>query len=88
MRTYIVFIILFLFVVTPSKAAVTDKLQIVGKLSEENITLYAKERNGLYYDFKLAFNGTIYSKPFWISTANPTYAPQMIYEDINKDDCL
>ena len=27
----------------------------------------------------------IYSRPFWISEINPTYAPKIIYKDINKD---
>ena len=41
--------------------------------------------NGLFRDFKINFKGGLYSRPFWISETNPTYAPQIIYEDINKD---
>src|SRR5690606_26483502 len=59
--------------------------EIVTRNDKENITLYAKKMNGLFRDFKIAFKGGVYSRPFWISVTNPTYAPQIIYEDINKD---
>jgi hypothetical protein len=36
---------------------------------------------------KIDFKGTVYSRPFWINVANnPTYAPKIIYEDINRDE--
>ncbi|MFS0882364.1 hypothetical protein AB3M95_20430 [Metabacillus niabensis] len=50
-----------------------------------DITLYAKNMDGLFRDFKIDFKGKIFSRPFWISETNPTYAPQIVYEDINKD---
>lgn len=59
--------------------------EIVSRNDKENITLYAKKMNGLFRDFKINFKGGLYSRPFWISETNPTYAPQIIYEDINKD---
>lgn len=58
---------------------------IVSKSSEENITLYAKKINGLYQYFKIDFKGETYSRPFWMNVTNPTYAPEILYEDINKD---
>ncbi len=76
-----------LFVGSPIKSgAVTTDPEIVAKINNEDITLYAKTRDGWYQDFKLDFKGTIYSTFYWMSTATKyTYAPKMIYEDINKD---
>lgn len=59
--------------------------EIVSSNDEENITLYAKKMNGLFRDFKVNFKGAIFSRPFWIGVTNPSYAPQIIYKDINKD---
>ncbi|MGE6488608.1 hypothetical protein [Paenisporosarcina sp. NPDC076898] len=62
--------------------------EIVAKSTEENITLYAKKMEGLdsqYRDFKIDFKGETYSRPFWMNVTNPTYAPKIFYEDINKD---
>ncbi len=88
MRRNIIFLMAFLLVIAPNKAgAVIEGYEIVAVSSKENITLYAKEMNGLYFSFKLDFKGTTYSRPFWINVANiPTYAPKIIYEDINRDE--
>ncbi|QFG00317.1 hypothetical protein PB01_16700 [Psychrobacillus glaciei] len=87
MKRYIAFIMTFLLVIVPDNPkAEIEGYDIIAKLSKENITLYAKKMNDLYYDFKLGFKGEIYSRPFWISAANNnTYAPQIYYEDINQD---
>ncbi|MGD6853979.1 hypothetical protein [Bacillus infantis] len=63
--------------------AAEPKHIIVAK--SDSITLHAIERNGLFYDFKLNFQGSEYSRPFWINVSNPTYAPEIHYEDINGD---
>ncbi|MDF2066900.1 hypothetical protein [Bacillus sp. Cr_A10] len=87
MKRYIIFIMAFLLVVVPNNAkAEIEGYDIVAKSNKENITLYAKKMNDLYYDFKLDFKGEVYSRPFWINVANNfTYAPQIFYEDINRD---
>lgn len=59
--------------------------EIVSRNDNENITLYAKKMNGSFRDFKVDFKGAIFSRPFWIGVTNPSYAPQIIYKDINKD---
>lgn len=41
--------------------------------------------NGVYTDFKIVFKGGVLTKPYWINTTSPTWSPQIIYEDINKD---
>jgi hypothetical protein len=35
---------------------------------------------------KLILRGQVFSRPFWMNATNPTYAPQIYYEDINKDE--
>ena len=44
-----------------------------------------KKLNGLYTDFKIDFQGSILSKPYWINTTSPTWSPKIIYEDISQD---
>lgn len=68
-----------------SAGAVIKGYEIVSRNDEEDITLYAQKMNGLFRGFKVSFKGAIFSKPFWIGVTNPSYAPQIIYKDINKD---
>ncbi|MCG1020982.1 hypothetical protein [Sutcliffiella horikoshii] len=87
MKKYIIFILAFVLMSAPNKAASTiEGYHVVSELSKDNITLYAKKMNGLYQDFKINFKGEVYSRPFWRNVTNPTYAPEMYYEDINKDE--
>lgn len=86
-RNMIVVLAILLIVFPVNVDANSDRYEVVCKLSGEDITLYAKKTNDLYQGFKIDFKGTIYSKPYWISVShNPTYAPQIFYEDINKDN--
>jgi len=87
MKRYVILIIAFLLIIAPIKSGAEIKgYEVVAKLSKQEITLYAKTRDGLYRDFKLDFKGTIYSYPFWTSTADKyTHSPKIVYEDINKD---
>ncbi|MDH5164448.1 hypothetical protein [Heyndrickxia oleronia] len=86
MKIYFGLILVVLFLILPIIVrAETEGYDIVSKNNKENITLYAKKMKGLFRDFKIDFKGEIYSRPFWISAINPTYAPQIIYKDINKD---
>jgi len=86
MKTYIRLILTVLLIFQPTiVGAEIEGYEIVSRDDKENITLYAKKMNGLFRDYKINFKGGLYSRPFWISETNPTYAPQIIYEDINKD---
>jgi hypothetical protein len=87
MKNFIVLLLtIFCLLVPTSAVAESNQYEVVSKLSQQNITLYAKHSNDLYRDFKIDFKGKVYSRPFWISVANnPTYAPKIYYEDINKD---
>lgn len=48
--------------------------------------MYAKKIVSLYRDFRIDFKGETYFRPFWMNDTNPTYAPQIYYEDINNDE--
>jgi len=87
MKRYVILVLVFIFFVVPKSISSTNEgYEVVTKLPKENIVLYAKKMNdGLYRDFKLDFKGETYFRPFWISVTNPTYAPKLFYEDINKD---
>ncbi|MEQ6375744.1 hypothetical protein RZN25_02725 [Bacillaceae bacterium S4-13-56] len=88
MKRNIILILAVLMVIVPNNSmASIEGYDIVAKSNQENITLYAKERDGLFHDFKIDFKGIVYNRPFWLSVANaPSYAPQIIYEDINRDE--
>ncbi|WP_066069691.1 hypothetical protein [Neobacillus soli] len=87
MKRYIIFIMAFLLVIAPYKTGATIKgYDMVAKSGKDDITIYAKKIDDLYYDFKIDFKGRIASRPFWMNVINPTYAPQIYYEDINKDE--
>lgn len=86
-RNQIILSLIILFVMLPNNIeAKNDGFEIVFKLSSENITLYAKKFGSLYRDFKIDFKGETYFRPFWMNDTNPAYAPQIYYEDINKDE--
>lgn len=87
MKRYVILLLVFIFFVVPKSISATNEgYEVVTKLPKENIVLYAKKMNdGLYRDFKLDFKGESYFRPFWINVTNPTYAPNLFYEDINKD---
>lgn len=86
MRTYISLIVVFLIIINPIIAgAEIEGYKIVNQNKKENISLYGKKMNGLYRGFKIDFKGGIYTRPFWNSETSPTYAPQIFYADINKD---
>lgn len=86
MKRYIIFIIAFLLVVTLNKAGATmEGYTVIAKSDKDDITVYAKKMGELYRDFKIDFKGETYFRPYWMNDTNPTYAPKIIYEDINKD---
>lgn len=87
MRKFFILVLIGAFFIKPYKIDTAGNgYELVAKLNNENITLYAKEKGGFYQEFKIDFKGTVYSKPFWINVTNPTYAPQLYYEDINNDE--
>ncbi|MGG1677925.1 hypothetical protein ACIFOT_19495 [Neobacillus sp. NRS-1170] len=86
MKRYIFFILVIVFLVMPKNAeADVKEYRVVSELPKEKITLYAKEKNGLFQDLKIHFKGETYFRPFWMNVTNPTYAPKLFYEDINQD---
>ena len=86
MKRYVILLLVFIFFIVPKSVSATNEgYEVVTKLPKENIVLYAKKMNGLYWDFKIDFKGETYFRPFWINVTNPTYAPKLFYQDINED---
>ncbi|MGM0843999.1 MAG: hypothetical protein ACQEUT_03400 [Bacillota bacterium] len=87
MIRFIIPLITILLLVPPILAdAAMPGYSVAAQSEEENIVLYGKKIIGLYYDFKVEFKGTVYSRPFWINVTNPAYAPKIYYQDINRDN--
>ena len=85
-RTFLVMTAFILVIVPSHTIAKTIEYDLVATSGKNQISLYAKKMNDLYYDFKIDFNGKIASRPFWLSVANnSTYAPRIYYEDISED---
>ncbi len=79
MKILIVSILTILFVIAPNKAeAAIPGYTVIAKSDKDNITIYAKKMDGLYYDFKIDFKGKVFSRPFWMNATNPTLCPANI----------
>ena len=85
-KIIIVIITISLFVALSKAIATTNEYDEIAKSDKVDVTLYAKRMNGLYTDFKIDFKGNLLLKPYWINTTNPTWSPEVIYEDINQDE--
>jgi hypothetical protein len=65
MKRFIISIIAILFVIAPNKAgAIIPAYTVIAKSDKDNITIYAKKMDGLYYDFKIDFKGAGFFKTF------------------------
>ncbi|WNN78209.1 hypothetical protein RKS58_10305 [Lysinibacillus capsici] len=86
MKKILILIITISFFAVLSKATATiNEYDEIAKSDKVGVTIYAKKLNGLYIDFKIDFQGSILSKPYWINTTSPTWSPEIIYEDISQD---
>lgn len=86
MKKYMILLLIILFLFPKNIEAENEGYVMVSKSDKENIALYAKEIGDFFQDFKIDFKGDTYFRPFWMNVTNPTYAPKIFYEDINKDD--
>ncbi|PYF07880.1 hypothetical protein [Ureibacillus chungkukjangi] len=84
-KVLILIITISLFAVLTKVNATINEYEEIAKSDKVGVTIYAKMMNGLYIDFKIDFQGNILSKPYWMNTTNPTWFPEIIYEDINRD---
>ena len=84
-KVLILIIAISLFAVLIKVNAMINEYDEIAKSDKVDVTIYAKKMNGLYTDFKIDFQGNILSKPYWLNTTNPTWSPEIIYEDINRD---
>jgi hypothetical protein len=85
MKRYSPLLLTIMLIVPQHIKAADEGYMVISKLDKENITLYAKKTGSMYRDFKIHFKGETYFRPFWMNVTNPTYAPQIFYEDINTD---
>jgi hypothetical protein len=87
MRGFILLLLLFFLLCQKNVGAEGEEYKLVSNLSKEKIALYAKknEERGMYEDFRIHFKGETYFRPFWTNVTNPTFAPELFYEDINQD---
>ncbi|NEY99800.1 hypothetical protein G4D62_10850 [Bacillus shackletonii] len=58
---------------------------IVAKSEEAKVVLYAVKSDGMYRNFEMKINKGMRFFPFWLNVTNPTYAPEILYKDINRD---
>ena len=84
-KILILIITISLFAVLSKATATINEYDEIAKSDKVGVTIYAKKLNGLYIDFKIDFQGSILSKPYWINTTSPTWSPEIIYEDISQD---
>jgi len=84
-KVLILIIAISLFAVLTKTKAMINEYDEIAKSDKADVTLYAKKMNEIYTDFKIDFQGVVLRRPYWINTTSPTWSPQIIYEDINKD---
>ncbi|MGE7997708.1 hypothetical protein ACQKOF_03320 [Lysinibacillus sp. NPDC093190] len=84
-KKLILIFVISLFAVLIKTKAMTDEYDEIAKSDKVNVSIFAKKMNKVYSDFKIDFQGNVLSKPYWINTTSPSWSPQIIYEDINKD---
>lgn len=85
MKKVFILIISISFTVLSKTKAMINEYEEITKSDKADITLCAKKMNEVYTDFKIIFKGGVLTRPYWINTTSPTWLPQIIYEDINKD---
>ncbi|AXN40742.1 hypothetical protein CN689_26850 [Peribacillus butanolivorans] len=64
-----------------------ESKKVISKPKEANVILYANidRKNGMYRDLDMKIDeGTRYF-PYWVNVTNPSYAPRILYNDLNQD---
>jgi len=91
MRNKVLFLLvtISIFLNSPSVAKVSSETKtMVAKNDEANVILYATEtdkKNGTYRGFEMKMAAGTKYFPFWMNVTNPTYAPIILYNDLNTD---
>lgn len=66
-----------------------ESKKVISKFEEANVILYTNEidrKNGMYRDFEMKIDGGTRYFPYWMNVTNPTYAPRILYNDLNQDE--
>ncbi|MFE0505360.1 hypothetical protein ACWF7H_28995 [Peribacillus butanolivorans] len=62
--------------------------KVISKSKETNVILFANDKDrkyGMYRDFEMKIDGGTRYFPYWVNVTNPTYAPRILYNDLNQD---
>ncbi|CAM5223441.1 hypothetical protein UACE39S_00673 [Ureibacillus acetophenoni] len=74
------------FISPINSEATTPEHEVIATNKDEDIMIFAKKTDGFYEDFQIDYKGIVFHRPSWKNVTNPTYAPQIVYEDINSDN--
>ena len=65
-----------------------ESKKVISKSKEANVILYANDidrKNGMYRDFEMKIDGGTRYFPYMVNVTNPSYAPRILYNDLNQD---
>lgn len=65
-----------------------ESKKVILKSKEANVILYAIDldrKNGMYRDFEMKIDGGTRYFPYMVNVTNPSYAPRILYNDLNQD---
>ncbi|QHW30995.1 copper amine oxidase N-terminal domain-containing protein [Paenibacillus rhizovicinus] len=70
-----------------SEVSITDKEDRLTQYSKGNqkAVLWGTKVNGDYWGMRMTFGNMARKFPFWYNVGNPSYAPRIMLEDLNKD---
>ncbi|WP_285767380.1 hypothetical protein [Peribacillus sp. SI8-4] len=66
-----------------------DSKLIISTSQEANVFLYANSidrKYGMYRGFDMKIDGETRYFPYWVNVTNPSYAPRILYKDLNQDN--
>ncbi|MFF5395872.1 hypothetical protein ACFY5J_00565 [Peribacillus butanolivorans] len=65
-----------------------ESKKVISKSKEANVIIYANDidrKYGMYRDFEMKIDGGTRYFPYWVNVTNPSYAPRILYNDLNQD---
>ncbi len=70
-KVFILIVVVSLSLVVINAKAFSGQYDEIEKSSKVDITII----NDIYTDFKIDFQGSVFLRPYWVNTANPTWSP-------------
>lgn len=70
-----------------SEISIEDQKKLLTQYAKGNqkVEIWGNKRDGDYWGMKLIFGDKSRNLPFWYNVGNPSYAPQILLEDLNQD---